>query len=218
MKVPRSIAPPWSTKPASSWRSPSARASSFAPRWSSVTPDELGLPQLAVGSVITVGTFDGVHLGHRDILRCVAQRASALNVPGLLVTFRPHPLDVVNPSAAPMLLTPGEEQLDALADSGPLFVSVLPFTPSLASYSAEAFVNEILVKRYRLRALVVGHDHGLGRGRQGDVSTLRAIGDKRGFDVEVVRPTLGEHGVPISSSAVRTSIAHGDLEHARAAL
>jgi len=109
-----------------------------------VTRDDLSLPQLAAGSVITVGTFDGVHLGHRDILRCVAQRAAALGVPGLLVTFRPHPLDVVNPTAAPMLLTPGEEQLDALADSGPLLVSVLPFTPSLASYSAEAFVSEIL--------------------------------------------------------------------------
>jgi len=183
-----------------------------------VTHDDLSLPQLAAGSVITVGTFDGVHLGHRDILRCVAQRAAALGVPGLLVTFRPHPLDVVNPTAAPMLLTPGEEQLDALADSGPLLVSVLPFTPSLASYSAEAFVSEILVKRYRLRALVVGHDHGLGRGRQGDAGTLRTIGEKRGFEVEVVRPTLGEHGLPISSSAVRTSIAHGDLAHARAAL
>ena len=180
--------------------------------------DDLGLPQLAQGSVVTVGTFDGVHLGHRDILRCVAQRATALGVPGLLVTFRPHPLEVVNPSAAPMLLTPGEEQLDALADSGPLLVSVLPFTPSLASYSAEVFVIEILVKRYRVRTLVVGHDHGLGRGRQGDAETLRAIGEKRGFDVEIVRPTLGEHGVPISSSAVRTSIAHGDLEHARVAL
>jgi riboflavin kinase/FMN adenylyltransferase len=183
-----------------------------------VTRDELGLPQLAGGSVVTVGTFDGVHLGHRDILRRVAERAAEFDVPGLLVTFRPHPLEVVNPSAAPMLLTPGEEQLDALADSGPLLVSVLPFTRSLASYTAQAFVNEILVKRYKLRTLVVGHDHGLGRGRQGDVGTLRAIGEKCGFDVDVVPPTLGDHRLPISSSAVRTSIAHGDLEHARAAL
>jgi riboflavin kinase / FMN adenylyltransferase len=180
--------------------------------------DDLGLPQLAAGSVVTIGTFDGVHLGHRDILRRVGERAGSLGVPGLLVTFRPHPLDVVNPSAAPKLLTPGDEQLDALVDSGPLLVSVLPFTPSLASYSAEAFVSEILVKRYRVRSLVVGHDHGLGRGRQGDVSTLRSIGEKKGFDVEVVSPTLDEHGVPISSSAVRTSIAHGDLDRARGAL
>ena len=89
-------------------------------------PDERGLPQLAGGAVVTVGTFDGVHLGHRDILRRVSERASALGVPGLLVTFRPHPLDVVNPTAAPMLLTPDAEQRDALADSGPLLVVVLP--------------------------------------------------------------------------------------------
>src|SRR5689334_11115852 len=132
-----------STTRETSSRSPNARPSSFGPRWCSVMRDDLGLPQLAQGSVVTVGTFDGVHLGHRDILRCVAHRATALGVPGLLVTFRPHPLEVVNPSAAPMLLTPGEEQLDALADSGPLLVSVLPFTASLASYSAEAFVSEI---------------------------------------------------------------------------
>jgi len=183
-----------------------------------VTPDELGLPQLEHGSVVTVGTFDGVHLGHRDILRRVAERAAAGRIPGLLVTFRPHPLAVVNPSAAPMMLTPGEEQLDALADSGPLLVSVLPFSQSLASYSAEAFVSEILVKRYHVHTLVVGHDHGLGRGRQGDVATLRIIGERLGFDVDIVSPTLDEHGLPISSSSVRTSIAHGDLERARAAL
>lgn len=183
-----------------------------------MTPDALGLPQLARGSVITVGTFDGVHLGHRDILRRVTERAAALDVPGLLVTFRPHPLEVVNPAAAPMLLTPGEEQLETLVDSGPLLVSVLPFTRSLASYSAEAFVDEILVRRYRLRTLVVGHDHGLGRGRQGDVETLRAIGEACGFDVDVVPPTLDDHGLPISSSSVRTAIAHGHLERARGAL
>src|SRR5437868_2716079 len=95
-----------------------------------------GLPQLADGSVATVGTFDGVHLGHRDILRRLHARAAEENLPAVLVTFRPHPLAVVNPSAAPMLLTPDDEQLDALADSGPLFVVVLPFTPSLAHYSA----------------------------------------------------------------------------------
>ena len=183
-----------------------------------MTRSDIGFPQLARGSVITVGTFDGVHLGHRDILRRVADHAAQLGVPGLLVTFRPHPLDVVNPPAAPMLLTPGEEQLDALVDSGPLLVSVLPFTQTLATYSAEDFVREILVGRYHLRTLVVGHDHGLGRGRQGDVGTLRALGDRMGFAVEVVPPTLGDHALPISSSSVRTSIAHGDLEHARAAL
>jgi riboflavin kinase/FMN adenylyltransferase len=181
-------------------------------------PDRQGFPQLAHGSVVTVGTFDGVHLGHRDILRRVQERASALELPAVLVTFRPHPLEVVNPSAAPMLLTPGSEQFDALSDSGPLFVVALPFTSDLARYSAEAFVGELLVDRYHARELVIGYDHGLGRGRRGDAAVLTAIGHDRGFDVDIMPATLDQMGAPISSSSIRTSIAHGDLERAERAL
>lgn len=180
--------------------------------------ESLGFPQLADGAVITVGTFDGVHLGHRDILRRLSERAAHAGLPGLLVTFRPHPLEVVNRSAAPMLLTPDAEQFDALADSGPLLVSVLPFTTALAGYSAEEFVVEILVRRYRMRELVIGYDHGLGRGRQGDATILAAIGARRGFHVDIVPPTLDASGAPISSSSIRTSVAHGDLERARRVL
>src|SRR5690349_20324201 len=122
-----------------------------------------GFPQITDGADVTVGTFDGVHIGHLDILRRVGERATALGVPALLVTFRPHPLEVVNPSAAPMLLTPGVEQLDALVDSGPLLVSVLPFNSPLAAMSAEEFVHRILLDRYHVRELVIGYDHGLGR-------------------------------------------------------
>jgi len=177
-----------------------------------------GLPHLARGSVVTVGTFDGVHLGHRDILRRVQERAAAAGLPAALITFRPHPLEVVNPTAAPMLLTPHEEQLDALVDSGPLAVIVLPFTPTLARYSAEAFVNSLLIERYHMRELVIGYDHGLGRGRQGDVTVLAELGRLHRFGVDVVPPTVDELGVPISSSAIRTSLAHGDLDRARRAL
>lgn len=178
-----------------------------------------GSPTLfADGVVATVGTFDGVHLGHREILRRLAERAAALNLPALLVTFRPHPLDIVNPAAAPMLLTPGDEQLDALVDSGPLFVVVLPFTRELAEYSAQQFVVDLLLRRYHMRELVVGYDHGLGRGRHGDTAVLTALGREHGFDVEIVSATLDAAGLAISSSAIRTSIAHGDLDQAQRAL
>ncbi len=176
------------------------------------------LPQLDGGSVVTVGTFDGVHLGHRDTLARLQHRASAVGLPAVLVTFRPHPLAVVNPAAAPMLLTPDDEQLDALVDSGPLTVVVLPFTVELSRYSAEAFVGELLVEKYQMRELVIGYDHGLGRGRQGDAAALTAYGAKRGFRVEVVPPTVDTVGAPISSSAIRTLLAHGDLERAGRAL
>ena len=181
-------------------------------------PERSGFPQLEGGSVITVGTFDGVHLGHRDILRRLHDRASAARLPAVLVTFRPHPLEVVNPTAAPLLLTPDDEQLEALVDSGTLAVVVLPFTPTLAHYSAESFVTALLLGRYHMRELVIGHDHGLGRGRRGDVKLLSALATRLGFAVDIVPPTLDASGVPISSSAVRTSLAHGDLERARRAL
>lgn len=177
-----------------------------------------GFPQLVDGAVVTVGTFDGVHLGHRDILRRLHEHASDTACPALLVTFRPHPLEVVNPAAAPMLLTPGEEQLDALVDSGPLLVAALPFTRALAAHSAESFVRDLLVRRYRVRRLVIGYDHGLGRGRSGDARFLASIGREIGFDVDVVAPTSDARGAPISSSAIRTAVAHGDLAQARAAL
>ncbi len=177
-----------------------------------------GFPQLAGGSVATVGTFDGVHLGHRDILRRLQERASALAVPAVLVTFRPHPLEVVNPAAAPMLLTPNSEQLDALVDSGPLCVVVLPFTAALAHYSAATFVSDLLVDRYHVRELVIGYDHGIGRGREGDAALLTKLGKQQGFGVDIMPPTLDAMGAPISSSAIRTSIAHGDLERAKRSL
>lgn len=173
---------------------------------------------LAAGSVVTVGTFDGVHLGHRDILRRLHERADALGLPPVVVTFRPHPLEVVNPSAAPLLLTPDDEQLDALADSGPLYTVVVPFTPHLSRFSAEEFVVGLLRDRYHMRELVIGYDHGLGRGRQGDAAALTEIGNTNGFAVDVVSATLDASGAPISSSAIRTSLAHGDLDRARRAL
>jgi riboflavin kinase/FMN adenylyltransferase len=169
-------------------------------------------------SVITVGTFDGVHRGHRDILRRVRAIAAARGLRPIVVTFRPHPLAVVNPSAAPMLLTPDDEQLEALRADGPVDVVVLEFTPDLARHTAEEFVREILIDRFHVHELVIGYDHGLGRGRQGDAAALQKLGAELGFEVEIVPAALDASGAPISSSGIRTSIAHGDLERARAAL
>jgi riboflavin kinase/FMN adenylyltransferase len=170
------------------------------------------------GSVLTVGTFDGVHLGHRDILRRLSARAAERGLAPAVVTFRPHPLEIVNPPAAPMLLTPDDEQLEALRSNGAAEVIVLPFTPELARLSAEDFVVALLRDRYHMRELVIGYDHGLGRGRQGDAEALGQMGVAHGFEVDVVSATLDGAGVPISSSAIRTSVAHGDLDRAAAAL
>ena len=171
------------------------------------------LPGLADGAVLTVGTFDGVHVGHRDLLARLALRARDQGLPSLLVTFQPHPLEVVNPPAAPLLLTPGDEKLEAVVDTGVDFVTVLPFTPQLARYSATAFVEEILLRRFRMRELLIGYDHGLGRGREGDVALLRRLGAHHRFPVEVVDAITVE-GAPVSSSAIRRAVSYGELGEA----
>lgn len=177
-----------------------------------------GFPELSGGSVVTVGTFDGVHVGHREILRDLATRAERTRRPGVVLTFTPHPLAVVNPAAAPRLLTPGLERLGELAGAvGPSHAVVIPFSTALAALTPEQFVR-LLVERYSMRELLVGHDHGFGRGRQGDVSVLRALGGTLGFDVEVVPAKNDSDGMAISSTAIRRAVAYGELESARAML
>ena len=168
------------------------------------------LPAIANGAVVTVGTFDGVHVGHRDLIKQLAECAAERGLPSLLVTFEPHPLAVVNASAAPALVTPGSERLEELAGLGLDYVVVLPFTANLAHYSASAFVEELLLARYHMRELFVGYDHGLGRGREGDVALLRALGERHRFPVNVVDAVI-VNGAPVSSTQVRRAIVAGDL-------
>lgn len=175
------------------------------------------LPRLSLGAVITVGTFDGVHLGHRAILSRVALRAAERSLPSVLVTFEPHPLDVVNPAAAPLLLSPTTEKLELVAECGVDYAVVLPFTSSLAALDPSAFVETVLLERYCLRELLIGHDHGFGRGRSGDVHVLRELGERYDFSVDVVEAVAIGDG-PVSSSTIRRAIASGDLESARRAL
>lgn len=172
------------------------------------------LPPDVAGTVLTVGTFDGVHRGHQDVLARLAARGAELGTRSVLVTFDPHPLEVVNPSAAPALLTVGDEKLEVLAESGVDYVAIVPFTRNLAAYDAERFVQEVLIDRYRVRHLLMGHDHGFGRNRAGDETVLRALGARLGFTVETVEPVIGPHGQPVSSTAIRRAVAGGDLERA----
>lgn len=177
--------------------------------------DDIGLP-LADGAVITVGTFDGVHRGHLDVLATLVRHADARGLPSVVVTFDPHPLEIVNPAAAPPLLTLTHEKLAMFAQTGVSYVAVLPFTPALAALEAEQFVDQVLLGRFALRELLVGHDHGFGRGRMGDIEVLRQLGVSRDFRVTVLPPVHTPDGHAISSTAIRRAVAGGDL--ARAAL
>jgi riboflavin kinase/FMN adenylyltransferase len=168
------------------------------------------LPPLPRGSIVTVGSFDGVHLGHQAVLREIARRADVAGRASVLVTFEPHPLEVVNPQAAPPLLTTDPERREILAQLPLDYVVLLRFDRRLASFSPEEFVDRVLLDRCQMRELVIGHDHGFGRGRSGDVETLRRLGVLRGFDVDVVEvvDVADQH---VSSSRIRRAVAGGDL-------
>lgn len=170
------------------------------------------LPPEVQGTLATVGTFDGVHLGHCAILRELAHRARVRGLRSLLVTFDRHPLMVVNPEHAPLLLTTPNEKKEILAQFELDFVVFLPFTRSLSRYSPATFVRRLLVSRFRVRELVIGPDHGFGRSRSGDSATLERLGARFGFEVDVV-PELDVAGKPVSSSRVRRAVEAGDVEH-----
>ena len=168
------------------------------------------LPDSPEGTTVTVGTFDGVHQGHHAVLLEIVARARAAGRKSVLVTFEPHPLEVVNPQAAPLLLTTAAERREILAQTGLDYAVFLRFDRELASYSPERFVLEVLIGRCGMKELVIGHDHGFGRARSGDVETLKSLGRRHGFLVDVVSPVeVGGH--PVSSTQIRRAIAGGDL-------
>jgi len=171
------------------------------------------LPPDVAGTVATVGTFDGIHLGHWAVLREIVARAARRRGRSVLITFDRHPLTVVRPETAPALLTTPLEKREILAQSGLDYTAFLPFTPALARYSPEEFVREVLVGRFRVAELVIGYDHGFGRSRSGDIETLRRLGDEFGFAVDVVA-AIEVDSESVSSTRIRRLIAAGDMEAA----
>jgi riboflavin kinase/FMN adenylyltransferase len=164
------------------------------------------------GAVVTLGTFDGLHRGHQAVLAEVRERARAKRLTSVLVTFDPHPLAVVNPAAAPKLLTLPDEKRELVAAQGIDQFVLLPFTPAVAQLDAEAFVVR-LCDAYAMRELVMGYDHGFGRGRAGDVELVKRLGSSAQFAVTVVA-AVQDDGQPISSTLIRTGVAHGELDAA----
>lgn len=168
-------------------------------------------------AIATVGTFDGVHRGHQMVLSKLIEKARELHMQSAVVTFDQHPLRIVRPEHAPLVLTTRAEKEAILTGYDVDRIHVVPFTKELSQYPPEQFVNEILIERFGMHHLVIGYDHGFGKGRSGDVETLRRIGRATGFGVDVVPPydVDGEH---VSSSRIRALLLEGKIEQATHAL
>lgn len=164
----------------------------------------------AVRPVVTIGNFDGVHLGHRAVL--AQAREVAGSGPLTVVTFDPHPLRVLRPDAAPLVLTPGRYKAELLRGAGVDEVRVLPFTSEVATWSPQRFVEDVLVTGLGTRAVVVGENFRFGHAAAGDVALLRRLGEQRGF-VVVPAPLARADGAGqrVSSSLVRRRVAAGDV-------
>jgi riboflavin kinase/FMN adenylyltransferase len=167
----------------------------------------------AAGSVVTVGSFDGVHRGHRAVIAEAIARARDASRLSVVVTFEPHPAAVLSASP-PARLTVGAERLEAIAELGVDRLVVLRFDRAIAALDFETFVEDVLVRRFAMRELVIGADHGFGKGRSGDRRTLPALGDRVGFGVTVVAPVPDMRGDAISSTRIRAALGKGDFARA----
>jgi len=165
-------------------------------------------------SVAAIGNFDGVHLGHREVLCAVAAEARALGARAVAITFDPHPEQFLRPCKAPKLLTLMDERLRRMAETGIDAVLVLPFDEALAKLPAGEFVRRILVERLHIRGLHEGGNFRFGYHAQAGVSELHAFGEEFGFALHVHAP-VRVHGLEVSSSAIRELVAAGDMRRAR---
>lgn len=165
------------------------------------------------GSVVSIGVFDGVHRGHQEVLADLSDQATALGgLQKVVLTFDPHPLAILTPAHAPPLIGSLTQRLDWLEAEGIDMVGVLPFA-QIRTMAAKDFVEEVLVKGFASKAVVVGMDFRYGLGRDGNVDTLAEAGDQLGFVVDGV-PLLTEHDGPLSSSNVRILVQQGHVEAA----
>ena len=165
------------------------------------------------GSVLAIGNFDGIHLGHQAILRGVVERARRTGDVATVLTFDPPPLKVLRPEAAPKRLSTNEQRLTWFRANGLEAAVVLPFTLELSRFTPERFVEKILVQGLRIRAVLVGENFRFGHRHAGDVRTLQKLGVQCGFDVEIVPPVVCR-GEVVSSTIVRKEIAAGRVSQA----
>ena len=167
-------------------------------------------------SVVTIGAYDGVHLGHRAVIAQVRARAAALGARSVVVTFDRHPASVVRPESAPKLLTDAQQKLELLASTGVDATLVVPFNAEQAGEAPVDFVQRVLVDALAVRGVIVGEDFHFGYKRGGNVQLLRDMAGTRDFEVLPLGLVARADGVdePVSSTAIRRALAGGDVQRA----
>ncbi len=170
------------------------------------------------GAVVTIGAYDGVHLGHRAVIGEVCRQAELLGARSVVVTFDRHPAEVVRPQSAPKLLTDSSQKLELLASTGVDATLIVPFDSTRSTEPAEHFVREVLVERLGVRHVVVGGDFHFGKDRRGNVAMLKTLGEEHGFTVEgldLIDDDSDASGAKkVSSTEIRRLLREGETESA----
>jgi riboflavin kinase/FMN adenylyltransferase len=182
-------------------------------RWRGVE----GIPTKWGRCVVTIGVFDGVHLGHQQIIARAVEKAAALKVPSVVLTFDPHPIEVIRPGSHPPMLTGQRDKADLVEELGVDVFCVLPFTVDFMRLTAQEFVHQVLVERLHVSAVVVGENFRFGHGGKGTVASLTEDGRRCGFSVDPF-PLQGTSQTTWSSTYVRSCVAAGDIVAANEAL
>ena len=164
--------------------------------------------------VLTIGNFDGVHRGHLGLFAKVKERAKAIGGQAIVMTFEPHPAKVMRPGNGPLLITPTEQKLGLIEQTGIDVVICVSFDLAFAAISAEDFVKKILVAKIGIKEMVVGYDYTFGYQRQGNLELLRHMSQEWGFTVHVIGP-IEINQNPVSSTSVRQLVQAGQLKEAK---
>ncbi len=162
---------------------------------------------------VTIGNFDGVHLGHQMLFAEVAERAAKRHGYSLAITFDPHPLQVLRPGGI-KLISSSEQKAEQIRLAGIDYLLIVPFTREFAATSAEQFVDDVLLRRIGMKELVVGYDYAFGKGRSGNIAFLQEQGRIKGFPVTVVE-AFYLNDILVSSTKIRQLVAEGRMEEAR---
>ncbi len=164
-------------------------------------------------AVITIGTFDGVHSGHRKIIDALVNEAVHVNGESVIISFHPHPRKVVNPDEPLQLINTLEEKISLLKETDVDHLVIVPFTPAFAAMDAEQYISDFLVNRFHPHTIIIGYDHHFGKGRQGDFNLLSSKAETYGYRLlEIPKYLLDE--IAVSSTKIRQAILSSEIENA----